>query len=446
MKSKQYAALLILLLILPLFLSCSLKVAVVSAQTPPSLYFGVDVAYGNITATEQLIDNVSSYSNFFVIGCTGNYNQTTLTIISQYAYDKGLTFIVYSDRPNYPSSQWLEDAKNNWGNSFLGIYYLDEEGGKQLDQAEYPIVPESSVTEAANYSYSDAAESYVNTLNRLLRSGSFAVTNNFAYPTEFQLFTSDYAFYWYDYEAGYNTVFDEFGYRTGWANDSQQLNMALCRGAATVQNKDWGVMITWAYDQPPYMEPGPELYNDMVLAYENGAKYIVIFDSNTNYTQNVLVQGQLDAMKQFWQYAQANPRTITPVSERTAYVLPADYAYGFGGPDDKIWGLWNADSLTVDIGMSVVTLLQMDGKNLDMVYPDGPQTIESAGYGSVIYWNNTILIPTPTPSPSPSQGTSLPFYAADIYLYAITAGILIAVAVIVIKFKRTGLSRYYTTW
>ncbi len=432
MKSKQPTVLLILLLILPLFLSCSLNAAAVTVQTPPGLYFGVDVAFGGIAATEQLIDNVSSYTNFFVIGCDGSYNLTLLTIISQYVYDKGLTFIVYSDRPNYPSSQWLEDAKNNWGNSFLGIYYLDEEGGKQLDQADYPIV-----TAADNYS--DAADRYVNSLNRLLRSGSFAVTNNFAYPTEFQLFTSDYAFYWYDYEAGYNTVFDEFGYRTGWANDSQQLNMALCRGAATVQDKDWGVMITWAYGQPPYMEPGPELYNDMVLAYENGAKYIVIFDSNANYTQNVLVQGQLDAMKQFWQYVQDNPRTITPASERTAYVLPADYAYGFGGPDDKIWGLWNADSLTIDIGMSIVTLLQMDGNHLDIVYPDGPQTVESAGYGSAIYWNNTILIPTP--SPSPSQGTSLPFYATDIYLYAITAGILIAIGVTVLKFKRAALSQ-----
>ena len=143
----------------------------VTTQTSPSLYFGVDVAFESIAATEQLIDNVSSYTNFFVIGCDGGYNVTRLTIISQYVYDKGLSFIVYSDNPSYPSSQWLEDAKNNWGNSFLGIYYLDEEGGKQLDQSEYPIVPESSVTEAANYSYSDAAEQYVNTLNWWLRSG-----------------------------------------------------------------------------------------------------------------------------------------------------------------------------------------------------------------------------------------------------------------------------------
>ena len=140
MKLKQPTVLLILLLILPLFLNCSLTAKAATTQTSPSLYFGVDVAFGSIAATEQLIDNVSSYTNFFVIGCTGNYNVTRLTIISQYVYDKGLSFIVYTDNPRYPSSQWLEDAKNNYGNSFLGIYYYDEPGGKQLDQHNYPIV------------------------------------------------------------------------------------------------------------------------------------------------------------------------------------------------------------------------------------------------------------------------------------------------------------------
>ncbi|MGD0994520.1 MAG: hypothetical protein ABR909_03230 [Candidatus Bathyarchaeia archaeon] len=422
MKLKQPTVLLILLLILPLFLNCGLTAKAATTQTSPSLYFGVDVAFGSIVATEQLIDNVSSYTNFFVIGCTGSYNLTRLTVISQYVYDKGLTFIVYSDKPSYPSSQWLEDAKNNWGNSFLGIYYDDEEGGKQLDQFNYPIV-----TAADNYS--DAANSYVSMLNWWLRSGPFAITNSFAYPTEFQLFTSDYALYWYDYEAGYNTVFAEFT-----MNYSQQFNVALCRGAAAVQNKDWGVMITWKYTQPPYMENGTELYSDMMLAYENGAKYIIVFDSNANYTQNVLQQGQLDAMKQFWQYVQANPRTITPVSDRTAYVLPADYAYGFRGPQDKIWGLWPADNLTLDISMSVSTLLQMDGNNLDIVYPS--PTLESAGYQSIIYWNDTRLIPTP--SPQPQQGTSLPFYATTVYLYAIAASILVvvAVAITVLKFRK----------
>ena len=120
MKLKQPTVLLILLLILPLFLNCSLTAKAAATQTSPSLYFGVDVAFGSIAATEQLIDNISSYTNFFVIGCTENYNETRLTIISQYIYNKGLTFIVYSDNSRYPSRQWLATAKSNVGQQFPG--------------------------------------------------------------------------------------------------------------------------------------------------------------------------------------------------------------------------------------------------------------------------------------------------------------------------------------
>ena len=113
-----------------------------------------------------------------------------------------------------PRVNGLNDAKNNWGNSFLGIYYCDEEGGKQRDQSDYPVIPQSAVENIANFTYSDASQSYVSTLNWWLRTGPHAIANHFAYPTEYQLFTSDYAFYWYDYEAGYDTVFDEFGVHT----------------------------------------------------------------------------------------------------------------------------------------------------------------------------------------------------------------------------------------
>ena len=444
MKFKQLTTLLILLLILPLCLNCGLPTKAVTAQTSPSLYVGVDVAFESIAATEQLIDNISSYTNFFVIGCYGGYNETRLTIISQYVYDKGLTFIVYTDDPRYPSKQWLTDAQNNYGNHFLGIYFYDEPGGKQLDQSTpYPVVPETAVTEAANYSFSDAANQYVSTLNGWLRSGPFAITKNFPSSSKYQLFTSDYTLYWYDYEAGYDTVFAEFA-----LSYNRTLNIDLCRGAATVQNKDWGIMITNAYTQPPYMESGPNLYNDMLLAYENGAKYIIVFDSNPNFTQSVLQPGQLDAMKQFWQYAQTNPRTISPVSDRSAYVLPEDYAYGFRSPtQDTIWGLWiipQNDSLLLDLSMSISTLFQMYGSNLDIVYPDGPRTIESVGYHNVIYWNDTRLIPNlpPIQSPSPilrssTSPTEQPTSTAgpqqgasfQVYLYAIATSILVTVAV-----------------
>ena len=113
-------------------------------------------------------------------------------------------------------------------------------------------------------------------------------TNSTNYP----LFTSDYALYWFDYKAGYDVLLAQFGW-----NYSRQLNVALCRGAATVQNKDWGVIIAWTYTDPPYIESGQELYEDLMLAYENGAKYIVVLDTNKNYTQGILEEEHLARFK-----------------------------------------------------------------------------------------------------------------------------------------------------
>jgi hypothetical protein len=93
------------------------------------------------------------------------------------------------------------------------------------------------------------------------------------------VFTSDYGLYWFDYLFGYNVVLGEFA-----GNQSRQLTVSLCRGAANVQHTEWGTMITWKYNQAPFLEEADQLYNDMVLAYENDAKYIVIFNSPDNQT------------------------------------------------------------------------------------------------------------------------------------------------------------------
>ncbi len=142
---------------------------------------------------------------------------------------------------------------------------------------------------------------------------------------------SDYGLYWFDYKAGYDVLLAQLGW-----NYSRQLNIALCRGAATMQKKEWGVIIAWTYTNPPYIESEGEFYNDLVLAYENGANYIVVFDSNENYTQGILDEDHLAALKQFWEYMQDNPRENSATSDRVAYVLPKDYGYGFRGPNDRI--------------------------------------------------------------------------------------------------------------
>jgi hypothetical protein len=398
MKLGRLGVLLVSLLIIQVLLCHNFRVGSTATGTgsPPDVFVGVDVAYENLTATKQLADEISSYANLFIIGCTGvTYSQTQLNDLCQYLYDRGFYFIVY--RESAPQTQWLDYAKQEWGDRFLGFYAFDELGGRQLDHA----IGYTQVKSAT--SYADAANQWITSTNGGLRSGPLAFTSNYAYPTEFPLFTADYALYWFDYEAGYDTVFAEFGW-----NYSRQLNVALCRGAANVQNKDWGVMVLWTYTNPPYIESGPELYNDMVLAYDNGAKYVTVFDSNKDYTQDILGKEQLDAMHQFWQYTQNTPRTSSPDSGRVAYVLPKDYAYGFRGPNDKIWGLWEADNFSYQLSLSLNSALEESGSRLDIIYDDGLQQGNNYGYSSLIYPNNMSLQPTPQPSPSPSQTDQMP--------------------------------------
>jgi hypothetical protein len=391
MKLRQLGVLLVSLLIVQVFLNYGSLINVHAEQGSPDIFIGVDVAYENLTEIKKLIDEVSSYTNLFVIGCTGiTHNATKLNETCQYVYDKGLSFIVF--REMAPQTEWLEDAKKRWGDRFLGFYAYDEIGGWQLDLQKYRVVLDAD-------NYTDAASQFVNGTNQVLNRFTRYYNNS----TSFPLFTSDYALYWFDYKAGYDVLLAQFGW-----NYSRQLNVALCRGAATVQNKDWGVMITWTYTEPPYIESDEKLYKDLILAYENGAKYIVVFDSNKEYTQGILEEEHLEALKQFWQYVQDNPRKSAPIGDRVAYVLPKDYGYGFRGPNDKIWGLWEADSLSYTLSVSISSLLQEYGTKLDIIYDDGLQPDNTYGYSKLIFWNS--------PSPSPS-------------VYAIAAGIVITVVV-----------------
>jgi len=376
MKHRDFFIVFIVsLLIVSLFLNYSFFVNDPSKSNTPSVFVGVDVAYDDLTEIKRLVDEISYYTNLFVIGSTGiTYNVTKLDETCQYIYDKGLSFIIFTERS--PQAQWLEDAKERWGNRFLGFYAFDEVGGRQLDLYKY-----RPVWEAANYT--DARNQYVGLLNDSMNRIARYYTSSVNFP----LFTSDYALYWFDYEAGYDVVFAEFGW-----NYSRQLNVALCRGAATVQNKDWGVMITWTYNNAPYIESGEELYNDMMLAYNNGAKYILVF--NYPYVANspygILEEEHLEALKKFWNYAGDNPPTGDALSDRVAYVLPKDYGYGFRGPNDKIWGLWGADTLTNEICTDLSNRLEQYGSRLDIIYDDKIEPYNTSAYNKFIFWNGTV--------------------------------------------------------
>jgi hypothetical protein len=370
MRYRKLALFLTILMIAPVFLITKTPVSFAQKSTP-DVYFGIDIAYDDIAATKQLIDNVCSYTNLFGIGCTGiSYDTRKLTEICQYLFDRDMFFIIYTGSPRQPPRDWLDAAKGNWGNSFLGLYVDDEIGGKQLDHTK----DYTTVTKAANYS--DAANQFTYWVSWYLSMYS-------SHSGSIPMFTSDYGLYWFDYESGYDTIFAEFGW-----NYSRQLNIALCRGAATMQNKDWGAIITYTYTTPPYIESGNQLYKDMILAYDNGAKYILVFDTDETYSHTILGEEHLLALKQFYQYIQNNPRRINTIEGRVAYALPKDYAYGFRGPNDKIWGLWENDSIRYDISVATSIMLQEYGPMLDIVYEDAFKDGNTSGYHDVIYWND----------------------------------------------------------
>ena len=375
MKKLYLVAILCFLLVASLFFVSGLLIGPTKNEFP-DVFVGIDVAYSDVEQIKTLVDEVSSYTNLFVIGSTGiSDNQTKLEETCQYLNDQDMKFIIYAENPF--RLELINDVVKKYEDNFMGIYYDDEQGGKQLDLFKYRWVEEAE-------NYTDAANQFVEGLNGWLNLRSIRNVTFTYSPSDFPLFTSDYSLYWFDYLAGYDVVFAEFGW-----NYSRQLNVALCRGAATVQNKEWGVMITWTYNNPPYLESGAELYEDMVLAYENGAKYILVFDTNENYTEGILKEEHFEILKEFWQYTLDNPRKSPQIEKRVAFVLPKDYGYGFRGPEDKIWGLWEGTDLSLEMSYHLGSFLEEYGTNLDIIY--GNEIITNEIYNKYIFWNGIII-------------------------------------------------------
>jgi len=380
-----FSALLLVFGLLLTLIGATLLVKEQTEENDYPVYVGIDVAYGDEAAVYKLVDAVQGYINLIILGSLNLTTDTAkLTRVCNYLYEKNLHFIIFvayqnESQPGYPPQGPDEDffqmAAEQWGGKFLGAYVFDEAGGKQMDLFE------PSAASAQNNS--DAAQEFVNAIDNALTE----VTDYYGTPN-MKLFTSDYALYWYDYVGGYDTVFGEFA-----GNHSRQLAIALCRGAAETQNKDWGTMITWKYHQPPFLEDAGQLYDDMVLAYQNGAKYIVVFNSPANFTATTeygtLTPEHLGAIKKFWNYMSAYPH-VEKGSEKTAYVLPRDYGFGFRGPDDRIWGLRGPDALSPIIWNDTVSLLKIYGTRLDIVYETKFDNVPiQLPYDKLIFWNGT---------------------------------------------------------
>lgn len=356
---------------------------------------------GNTTAqAELLIDRVKDFTNLFVMQSGPvSTNETALNEIVNYAVASGLDVIVYFGyfNPNYEwQIPWLDYAKQQWGSHFLGVYLHDEPGGIVIDanwtgyyeqlsirnsSIYYQHQPEISLAMNGtlpldNSQLNEAAYHFVSSLQN--DSGLNELKSR-----SINAFTSDYALYWFDYLGGYNTIFAELG-----SNQSATQAIDMVRGAADLQNKTWGTIITWTYDQPPYIENSTALYNQLLASYMAGADYEVIFDypQVQNNPYGILTEQHFAAIEKFWNYIQ----TLQVKTEvETALVLPQNYGWGMRNPQDLIWGIWKPDNTTsTQIWNTVQKLLSEYGLNLDIVYQDSQYPVQGK-YRQIYYINQT---------------------------------------------------------
>jgi hypothetical protein len=388
------------------------------SKANPNVYVGV--AFGGNTTEEAkvLIDRVKSYTNLFILDSGRNAiseNQTSVEEICDYAVSQGLSVIInlgirdvldtnrswFWQQPlNVTKQLWTE----RWGSKFLGIYYNDEPGGLQLDgnwSAWFRTYGEEYLQDNSTTS---------NDLNQIYLK-MLAYMDNGTEPQNYNLeakffvqdvlkgdegldeldaagittYTSDYGLYWFDYQGGYNVLFTELGW-----NCSVAEQIALIKGAARLQNKEWGAIITWSYDSIPYLDSGDQIYNQMLTSYEAGAKYIVVFDypyvEGNDY--GVMRDDQFIALQRFWNDITQQKFADLSVPE-AVLVLPQNYGWGMRNPNDTIWGFWPTDDKTQQIAIATSKLLVQYGVSLDIVYDDPAYPISNVGYQHVYYWNST---------------------------------------------------------
>jgi len=349
-------------------------------ESEKKFFFGVSFGLNTTTEARLLIDKVKGYTNLFIINSWEiSTNETALNEICDYAVDAKMNFIVFFDYLShiaYPwHLRWLETATERWKNHFMGVYLYDEPGGRQIDLGRW----DEGIIYKNISDYSKAADFFVTSISATWSMQDLKNRN-------IQVFTSDYALYWFDYLAGYDTVFVELGW-----NHSRIQQIALGRGAATLQDKEWGAIITWTYQNTPYLENGTKILEDMITAYRAGAKYIIIFNYPQTNPYGILEEEHFNAMATFWNMTRSFPQnSLEKIEGEVAFVLPKDYGWGLRRSNDNIWfPEWGPDDLSLQIWNSMNKLVDMYDLRLDIIYNDTRFDFEEK-YSSVYFWNEII--------------------------------------------------------
>jgi hypothetical protein len=432
MKKAIVAAAIIVIVIVAVFAGVLITQSLAPAG-PPKAYVGVAYCGNTVADGKAMIDKVKGYTNLFVLN-SGLLQRDLKSVeeLGDYAIANGLDFLPYFGQVTSTRVAWLEQAKQRWGDHLVGIYYADEPGGKMIDgyvefrynntgdtitkttygdlvfQKQNGIVINYQVagtilldqpTAQGSDSYMSEAKFYPNGTIQVIKPAP----NGFTYKSYQELqnikpfktiedtaqqflardkanidalkvngtkvFTSDYTLYWFDNLAGYDVVLGQ----VGW-NLTLNQQIGLMRGAATVQNKEWGIVITWKYQQPPYLANGTEILNQLRTAYECGAKYLVFFDyyfEEDNNPYGTMTEEHFQALQTFWTDVIQNPKdTWNSVKADSVLVLPQNYGWGTRAPWDKIWGIFVADEKTQQIWDFMQNKLQEHDYNIDIVVKD----------------------------------------------------------------------------
>jgi hypothetical protein len=401
-------------IIIALVLTASFLVvhSITSNETDQSpFYVGVTFCGNTTQEAKLLIDKVKDYTNLFVLQSgVISTNESATNEICDYATNQNLNIIVNLGVNwtynrvwtwQYP---WFQNAPQRYGDKFLGAYYDDEPAGIQLDYNWFNFFlnysnhfqgrPQESLLHQI---FADLEAEMENTsrpepenydteaawFQMILESNQ---GHNSLHKAGIQTFTSDYLLHWFDYLGGFDTILAQFG----WNNTITQ-EIALVRGAANMQNKTWGTIITWKYDNPPYLASGEEIYTQLYTAYHAGATYAVIF----NYPQiegnqyGILTDKHFEALQKLWREIQRNPRKTSETQAEAAFVLPKNYGWGMRSQEDTIWGFWGPDEKSPQIWENSRKLLTQYGTNIDIIYDDSEYP--AAGkYMQIYYWNQTI--------------------------------------------------------
>jgi hypothetical protein len=426
---RTYATAIVVMVIITVLSAALLVTKFGFSSKPADVYVGVAYCGNSVADGKLLIDKVKSYTNLFVLQ-SGLLQRDFASVdeLGDYAVSVGMDFLPYFGTYIQASfSSWLESAKERWGDHFLGVYYTDEAGGKMLD--DYVTFEDSATGDKItkteygdvfvqqpngvqiNYDLNGGIHLYEPNNSEINSEATFypngtvdivkAAPSGFSYHSYQQLqsirpfkdinetaqrfverdkskidylknitkvFTSDYELFWFDYLSGYDVVLSQIGWNLTL---SQQI--AQIRGAAQVQSKEWGAIITWKYQQPPYLDSGTEILTQMRTAYECGAKYIVLFDyydSDSN-PYGTMQTEHFQALESFWNDAVKNPHEIRDsIRANSALVLPQNYGWGTRWREDKIWGIFKADNQTSQIWDLMQATLLEHGLNMDIVYAD----------------------------------------------------------------------------